>query len=349
MLRKAFVVIAVLTLTLASCSMPGRGGGIVQGVVYADLDGSGTIEEPAEGPLDGVLVTLADCGPVQTQTTAADGAFHFAGLPAGTCHVSVDKGGWIFSGSFPLISYPMPAASDPSLPTAFSMFMAPVMDFIPTDTPSPTPVVTESSTLVGVTETPTLVPGGGPATVTPSGDEAVNCRFGPGTAYISTGGLAVGSSVPITGVSTDGSWWQIQNPMAPGTFCWVSRIVTVTSGDTSALPVKPAPAAFVTGVSVSAPAVIHGFCGGPNATSFQVSITTNGPTTVMYHVEIYNGDGSWRNSTDDAALTFSAFGTQTVDPGGVYKTDCGEFYIIAVVISPNAMTSAQTHWQVVEP
>jgi uncharacterized protein YraI len=347
MFRKTFFGIAILVLALASCSLP-RTGGIVQGVVYADLDGSGTIEEPAEGPLEGVQVTLEDCGPTQTQVTGADGAFHFADLPEGTCHVSVMKGGWEFSGSFPLISYPMPVASDPDLPTAFSMFMAPVMDFIPTDTP--VPGVPTDTPVPGVpTDTPTLPPDAGPAMVTPSGSEAVNCRFGPGTAYLAVGGLAVGSTVPITGKSGDGMWWQIQNPMAIGTFCWVSAAVTHTSGNISAVPVVAAPAAFVVSVSVSAPAVIHGFCHGPNATAFQVSIATNGPATVMYHVEIYNGDGTWRNSTTDAALTFASAGTQTVDPGGAYKTDCGEFYIVAVITSPNALTSAQTHWKVVEP
>lgn len=350
MLKRSFAGIALAAIVLASCALPV--GGVVQGVVYADLDGSGTIEEPAEGRLDGVLVTLEDCGPAQTQTTAADGAFHFAGLPAGTCHVSVSKGGWIFSGSFPLISYPMPVASDPSLPSSFSMFMAPVMDFIPTDTPTPAPaVVTDTPTPApgAATDTPTPAPGAAAAMVSPAGEEPVNCRFGPSLSYITSGALAVGSSVPITGRTADSSWWQIDNPTHPGTFCWVSAAVTNTSGDLSAVPVRPAPAAFVSALSVSTPAVVHGYCGGPNPTTFEVSITTNGPANVTYHVEIYNGDGTWRNSTPDALVSFASASTQVLDPGGAYTTDCGEFYIIAVVTSPNAMTSAQAHWQVVEP
>lgn len=99
-------------------------GGIVQGVVYADLNGNGTIEA-GEDPLDGVDVYLDGCGPQQIQTTAADGAFDFQNLLAGSCTLQVLKGGWGFSGSTPSIGYPVPVASDPNLPTALSLYMAP--------------------------------------------------------------------------------------------------------------------------------------------------------------------------------------------------------------------------------
>ncbi len=105
-------------------------GGEVKGVVYADTNGNGNIEGN-EGPLGGVTVELSDCGAPLTQVTATDGKFDFTNLPAGTCHVQVSKPGWVYSGSFPLLSYPMPASSDPNLPTAFSMYMAPA-----TPTPS---------------------------------------------------------------------------------------------------------------------------------------------------------------------------------------------------------------------
>lgn len=331
----------VLALALGSCSLP-RVGGIVQGVVYADLDGSGTIEEPAEGPLEGVEVTLADCGPLQTQVTAADGAFQFTNLPEGTCHVSVSKAGWIFSGSYPSISYPMPAASDPDLPTAFSMFMAPVMDFIPDETATPV-----DAAPLDDTETPTTVPTPTIPMVTPL-ELDVNCRFGPGLAFLAVGGLVVGNTVPILATINDRSWWQIENPNAVGTRCWVSAAATRTLGDVSLVPVIVAPTALVTKVTVTTPPVVHGFCQGPNPTSFEVSITTNGPTTVTYHLEIYNGDGTLRNKTTDETRTFASASTQTFDPGGAYKTDCGEFYIKVMVTSPNAI-SAQANWEVVEP
>ena len=124
-------LVLLCSLVLGACDLlPGAsGGGVVQGVVYTDLNGNGGIEA-GEGPLQGVDVNLTGCGPDLTQTTAADGAFHFGGLPAGSCLVQVSKGGWGFSGSFPSLGYPIPVASDPSKPTAFSIFMASMMDNI---------------------------------------------------------------------------------------------------------------------------------------------------------------------------------------------------------------------------
>jgi uncharacterized protein YraI len=336
---------------LASC-MPATPvpGGIVQGAVYGDMNGNGTLD-PGEVVLEGADVTLADCGPNQTQVTAADGLFNFINLPAGTCHVSVTKGGWIYSGSYPALSYPIPVSSNPDLPTSFSLFMAPVMGLIPTDTPSPlgptdTPTV-ESST----TSTPTAASSTASTTpmVTPK-TEPTNCRFGPGTGYSSVGGLNFGRTVPIHATIADMSWWQIESQQSPGTFCWVAASVTNTFGDLSLVPFVPIPTGLVTSiaVTVSSGAVLHGFCGAPNAVNFQVTITTNGPAMVVYHVSIYNGDGTFRNSPGDDTLTFASAATQTFDPGGAYKTDCGSYYIQAIVTSPNSL-SAKANWSVVQP
>jgi hypothetical protein len=98
--------------------------GSVQGGVYSDFDHDSDASDPGEGPISGVLVTIIDCGPAQTQTTGPDGLFHFSNLPAGTCHVTVGAPGWVFDGTFPPgIGVPPAAASDPSLPTSFSIFM----------------------------------------------------------------------------------------------------------------------------------------------------------------------------------------------------------------------------------
>ena len=108
-------------------------GGTVQGAVYSDLNGNGLPNDPGDAPMDGVLVTLSGCAS-KTMTTV-NGTFQFTGLPAGTCLVEVSKAGWKFSGTYPAgIGYPAKAASDPALPTAFSLFMAPLV------TPTPTPV-----------------------------------------------------------------------------------------------------------------------------------------------------------------------------------------------------------------
>jgi len=171
-------------------------GGIVQGAVYGDLNGNGNID-PGEVVLEGADVILADCGPNQIQVTAADGLFSFNNLPAGTCHVSIAKAGWIFSGSYPALTYPVPVASDSTQPTSFSLFLSQVLDAIPSDTP----------TLLVPTDTPTEVsiPTSSTPMVTPKTDPA-NCRFGPVTDFSSVGGLNTGSIVPIHATIAGMSW-----------------------------------------------------------------------------------------------------------------------------------------------
>ena len=356
---KLILAVMLLAMVQMACSLPGAStpapapgsGGVVKGVVYSDTNGNGVID-PGEGPLAGVQVSVADCGALQTQVTPADGSFNFGGLPTGTCHVSVAKPDWHFSGSIPSLGYPLPVASDPALPTAFSMFMAPDTSggpataastvFSPTDTFTLTPAIPTATATLAATATL-----GAPMVMATSVN--ANCRYGPGTNYSAVGALMVGPAVPILGTVSDQSWWQIDNPWSPGTKCWVAGSVTTATGNLSAVPIVSAPTGLVTDVKVSTPAVVHGTCGGPNPTNFKVSITTNGPATVTYHLEIYNGDGTLRNKTDDTTLTFAGADTQTFDPGGAYKTDCGNnFKIEVLVTSPNKKT-AQATWSVVSP
>lgn len=107
--------------------------GTVQGAVYTDLNGNGLPNDPGDAPMDGVLVTLSGCASKTMITSGGD--FMFTGLPAGTCLVQVSKAGWKFSNTFPQgIGYPAKAISDPSKPTAFSIFMSPIA------TPTPTAI-----------------------------------------------------------------------------------------------------------------------------------------------------------------------------------------------------------------
>ena len=357
LLYKLILATIILALAQMACSLTNpapsptpasSSGGVVKGVVYADSNGKATID-PGEGPLAGAQVSLSGCGALQNQVTGADGAFAFSGLPAGTCQASVSKAGWHFSGSFPSLGYPIPVASDPALPTAFSMYMTP--DSAATSTPALTatdtltPTASPTSTLTPtITATATLS-----APMITANTVNANCRFGPGTEFLSVGALMVDQTVPILGTISDHSWWQITNPWATNTQCWVASSVTSTSGDLSRVPVLATPTGLVTGVSVSSTnAVVHGTCGGPNPTNFQVSITTNGPATVVYHLEIYNNDGSLRNKTDDATRTFTSADTQPFDPAGAYSTDCGTYQIKVLVTKPNSKT-AQASWSVVSP
>ncbi len=213
---------------------------------------------------------------------------------------------------------------------------------VPTDTFTPIPAVPTD------TPTPTLVPTSSAPMVTPL-DKDVNCRFGQSTKFASVGFLKQGVTVPIHGTDATHGWWQIQNPQdVAGHFCWLGGSVTKTSGDISHLPIFPIPQALVTDVSITLTPVIHGFCGGPNAQSFTSHVTTNGPTAVNYYIQIFNGDNTSRTPQLPGTLTFASASTQSFDPGGAYKTDCGNYYIKLVVTSPNSI-SGKTDWKVVSP
>jgi hypothetical protein len=109
----------------------------------------------------------------------------------------------------------------------------------------------------------------------------------------------------------------------------------------------PSPTALVTSVVVTTPAVVHGFCGGPNATNFTVVITTNGPVTVQWHFEIYTSGNTLLNTTTDQPMIFAAAGPQTY-VSDAYKRDCGNYIVKAVTTSPNAL-NGQASWTVVQP
>jgi uncharacterized protein YceK len=356
----------ILVLTACSPAATTRVGGNVQGVVYADLNGNGVVDS-GEGPLEGVIISLSGCGSILTQTTAADGKFNFTNLPEGSCLVSASENGWIFSGSTPSLGYPVPVASNPDLPTSFSMEMAPVAAYLSTSIASPlsspAETLTEAMTMtLSATDTPTFTPTDTP-TSTPTDTETptpflavlvsptnqdVNCRVGPSMAWLDVGALKKGQSAAVLGTNDSHSWWVIDNSFyIPGTTCWVSGAVTAITGDVTLVPVLTTPRAWVTLVDIATAKVVHGTCGGSNATTFDGAITTNGPTTVTFHWEIYTTSGILLSKTSDQQLVFTSYGTQHVDPGS-YSTDCGDYYIELIITSPNAKTK-QAFWSVVSP
>ena len=214
-LFKLILAGTLLAMLQMACSLSGSSptataasgtGGVVKGVVYGDLNGNGAID-PGEGPLAGAQVSLAGCGAVQNQVTPADGSFNFTDLPAGSCLVTATKTGWHFSGSFPSLGYPIPVASDPSLPTSFSMYLAPDSTAVPAAT---TPAIVPTQAFTPTPVTPTA-PATLAAIATPSAPMLMantvnaNCRFGPGTDFSSVGVLLVGQTVPILGTISDQS------------------------------------------------------------------------------------------------------------------------------------------------
>jgi hypothetical protein len=115
------------------------------------------------------------------------------------------------------------------------------------------------------------------------------------------------------------------------------------------VPVVAIPTGLVTALAISGPAVIPTVCsnGLPNQISFKISITTDGPASVTYHMEVYaKGETLLLIQSPNASLTFASASTQTLNPGGAFRTDCGDFIIKLIVTRPNAAT-AQTSWSVV--
>ena len=103
---------------------------------------------------------------------------------------------------------------------------------------------------------------------------------------------------------------------------------------------------LVTTVSVSTPPIVNGDCSGPNTTSFNVKITTDGPAIVLWHFEIVDTDGELLNSTADQSMIFTEAGTQEYD-SDAYKSGCGSYIVKVVTTSPNVMT-AQASWEVIQ-
>ena len=170
--------------------------------------------------------------------------------------------------------------------------------------------------------------------VTPK-TEAANCRFGPGTSYVSVGGLKVGASVPILGTNGDGTWWQIQNPNNISDKCWVSVTVTDASGNMGSVPVTPAPQPFVTKVTANTPANISvpGCIGPITPMALTGSIDVNGPTAVVWHFETQQG-GALGSHT----LTFTKYGPQTVTESSYTPpVVAGTYWVRLVVTAPNSL------------
>jgi hypothetical protein len=224
-------------------------------------------------------------------------------------------------------------------PAGKSTALAPgISPLAPTDTLQP----------LEPTFTPTITPTDTPSApmVTPT-TEAVNCRFGPGTAYLSIGGLKAGTSVPIIGKNGDGGWWQIQNPNDVTSKCWVAGSATTTSGDVGGVPPVAAPVPFVLKVTAISPANISvpGCMGPIQPISLTGTIDTNGPVSVTWHFETQQGGTLGSHTT-----VFTKFGPVTVtDKSYTPPVTAGTYWVRLVVTSPNSMKSTDVNYTITCP
>lgn len=203
---------------------------------------------------------------------------------------------------------------------------------LPTDTPQPTntPLPTDTP-LPTLTFTPSV------PTVT-TRDQPVNCRFGPGQAWVVISALNLGQSSQIVGKNNEANWWYIQDPLSPGRNCWVAASVTNASGNLANVPIVQTPSASVTSVSLSLdPKVIDLvlLCIGViPPVKFAGTIETNGPTDVKWYFETQQGGAQSTKETE-----FDAFGKK--DLSGEYThvapIVAGDYWVRLVVTSPNSL------------
>lgn len=136
----------------------------------------------------------------------------------------------------------------------------------PTDTPTPESTPTE--TLTPTAAVPII-----------SASTATNCRRGPSVLYAPPiGVLKVDQTSEVHGRNAEGTWWYIQNPSNPSTFCWVWGETTSVQGSTSALPVitppplPPTPTPTATpGANFSAAYETVHDCGGVPTAIFRIT------------------------------------------------------------------------------
>ena len=217
---------------------------------------------------------------------------------------------------------------------------------LPSNVPTATPTLfIPSVTQSPATSTPTLTPmpsNTAPATMTSTPtvpvafprDVAVNCRLGPGTAWIALSGLNVGASSQITGKSGDGGWWYIVDPLNSARKCWVAASVTNTAGNLAGIPVVAAPQAQVTDVSIDVEPDTINAAACPGAGSIEISgvIETNGPTEVTYHLETEQSGAQTSNTIDIDTFGETEFSTNYAPLLGT-----GTYWVRLIVTSPNNM------------
>jgi hypothetical protein len=206
---------------------------------------------------------------------------------------------------------------------------------LPTDLPTQTPLPTNTAppTLTSTPSIPIAFPK----------DANVNCRLGPGTAWIPLSALVVGQSSPISGKSSDGTWWSIADPQNSGRKCWVAASVVNTGGNLGAIPVVDIPKASVTNVTVNVdPKTISvADCIGPILPiKIKGTIETNGPTTVKWYFDTQK-DGNLDNQSTD----FDTFGTKDFSADYTPPVIAGTYWVRLVVTNPNDL-QAETSYKI---
>src|SRR3972149_2691359 len=175
---------------------------------------------------------------------------------------------------------------------------------LPTATPTQTPLPTNTP-LPTLTPTPTVP-------IVSAKDVPVNCRLGPGTAWLFISALTVGQTSQIVGKNSDGTWWDVVDPLNSSRNSWVSGRVANGGGNLSNKPIRQTPKASVTRVTVDvSPETISisgtGCTTGPiPQIEIEGTIETNGPTAGQWRFETQQNGAMTTQTTE-----FDTFGSKT--------------------------------------
>jgi SH3-like domain-containing protein len=226
------------------------------------------------------------------------------------------------------LSAPSPTIAPTIAPTSLpTLSPTPLWTSTPAFTPTASLTPTE---IVSFTPSPPMVE---------AVSHTVNCRFGPGEDYLPVGTLPPGQWVPINATIKDHSWWRIKLPSSSGTVCWVGNSLTETRGDLSQVNVVRPSGGFAIGATVSADtARLVGPCSGPNTNHFNGTITSNGPSEILYVWEIADSAGNRLVKTSTMSLVFHTQGTLAVNSWS-YTDGCGTYVVSLVVFNPNSLVA----------
>ena len=204
--------------------------------------------------------------------------------------------------------------------------------------PSPLPTFAISTLTPSPTETPLPSPTSTPDTpVAWPKDLGVNCRYGPGKGWEVVSSLPAGTRTEIKGRSVDAFWWYVSDPMNLDGFCWVSKDVVDVAGNLNFISVAEPPTALVTAITLDS-VVTFTACGGDNQVTLDGSVTTNGPTEVIYHWQL---DGVVQEILPDATVSFTETGTRKITLD-MFLPDCGAYTVKLAVTNPNETSIERT-------
>lgn len=200
---------------------------------------------------------------------------------------------------------------------------------------APPPTAPEATLLPPPIPTPTQIPPT-PTPVEISAQvtvELANCRFGPGTVYMSLNEIPEGRRLTAVGRNETATWRQVEDPLNPGGHCWVSAAVIEEDGDAARLPVVPPPFVTVTKLTlrVEPNRVVVDCDDFPQTVFFEAEITVNGPTVMTWQWEASTGAAS-----DVGTLFFEESGTQVINE--FYRVNApNEYWVRLKILTPNEM------------